>query len=190
MGIVWLATSFNYYLIQFLINTFEQVYWTAIFSSISEIMGYFTGACLLNKLGVRASLSVSFGLAFIGATLLLFYGLDHQESNLFPVLVLIAKFGIASAFNIIFISHTQIFPVLFSATAFGICNFTSRIFTGVSPVLAQIEEPTPLMVFLMTSLLALIVVWGVQVEKQERKSKGSKNSDENSEAYVKPMDTS
>lgn len=78
------------------------------------------------------------------------------------MLVLIAKFGISSAFNIIYVSHHHVFPVLFAATAFGICNFTTRIFTGVSPILAQLDEPYPMIVFFLTSLTGLTVVWGIQ----------------------------
>lgn len=77
MTYVWLATSFNYYLIQFLINTFEQIYFTAIFSSISEVAGLIIGGCLVSKLGMKASLSISFGFAFFGSLLLLVYGLSN-----------------------------------------------------------------------------------------------------------------
>lgn len=102
------------------------------------------------------------------------------------MLVLIAKFGISSAFNILFVSHQQVFPVLFSATALGILNFTTRIFTGVSPILARMEEPTPVMVFFITSILGLIIVWGIQVQKQVK----SEQDEINGETYVKPLDTS
>ena len=64
------------------------------------------------------------------------YGLAHQDSYLFPIFILIAKLGIASAFNILYVSHADIFPVLFAATALGFCNFVTRIFTGLSPILA------------------------------------------------------
>lgn len=53
MCVVWLLTSFNYYLIQFLVNTFEQIYTTAIFSSISEMIGIVAGGALFNAFGVK-----------------------------------------------------------------------------------------------------------------------------------------
>ena len=40
MMYVWLTTSFDYYLVLFLINKFEQVYVSAIASSISGILSY------------------------------------------------------------------------------------------------------------------------------------------------------
>lgn len=162
MMTVWLITSFNYYLIQFLINTFDQIYTTAVFSSISEIVGIVAGGALYSSLGIKASISFSYSLALLGAVLVLGYGLAHQDSWLFPVFILIAKFGVSSAFNILYVSHSDMFPVLFSATALGICNFVTRIFTGVSPILAQMEEPYPMAAFLLLSLLGVTVVWGIQ----------------------------
>ena len=40
MTLVWLSCSFNFYLIQFLLTSFEQVYSTTILSSLSDILGY------------------------------------------------------------------------------------------------------------------------------------------------------
>ena len=100
-------------------------------------------------------------LSVSGALMLLGYGLSHQESILFPMFILIAKFGISSAFNILYVSHSTVFPVLFSATALGMCNFVTRIFTAISPILAQIEEPLPVLIFLVLSMLGCSVVWGI-----------------------------
>ena len=43
MMFIWLTTSFDYYLVQFLVNTFDQVYISAIASSISDILSYIFG---------------------------------------------------------------------------------------------------------------------------------------------------
>lgn len=77
MCMVWLITSFNYYLIQFLVNTFDQIYTTAIFSSCSEMVGIVAGGALFERLGIKASLCLSFSIALFGACLLLVYGLEH-----------------------------------------------------------------------------------------------------------------
>ena len=76
---------------------------------------------------------------------------------------MIAKFGISSAFNILYVSHSSVFPVLFAATALGMCNFVTRIFTALSPILAQMEEPLPVITFSMLSLLGVGIVWGIQM---------------------------
>ena len=161
MCFIWLSTSFNFYLIQFLINTFDQVYTSAVGSSISEILAYAFAGVLYQTSGIKASLFVSFGVAFIGGMAILTYGLAHPKSLTFPLLVLVSKFGIACAFNIIYVSHSSVFPIAFAATAMGFCNFFARLFSASSPVLAQIEEPLPMVAFTFTSITACILALGI-----------------------------
>ena len=89
------------------------------------------------------------------------YGLANPQSIYFPIQVLVAKFGIACSFNIIYVSHSSVFPVAFGATALGFCNFFARVFSATSPVLAQIEEPLPIIAFTFTSVTACILALGI-----------------------------
>ena len=73
----WLVTSFNYYLIQFLINTFKQVYTSAVLSSVSEIIGTAFGGSLYAMYGLKQGMTMSFALALFGSLLILGYGLAH-----------------------------------------------------------------------------------------------------------------
>ena len=111
--------------------------------------------------GIKSSLFLSFGIAFTGGCALLSYGLANPQSIYFPIQVLVAKFGIACSFNIIYVSHSSVFPVAFGATALGFCNFFARVFSATSPVLAQIEEPLPIIAFTFTSVTACILALGI-----------------------------
>ena len=75
MAIVWLAISFNCYLILFLVNKFEQVYTTAFLSSLSEMVGNIAGATTYERIRAKGSLSISFMVTIFGSGLLLVYGL-------------------------------------------------------------------------------------------------------------------
>ena len=130
-------------------------------ASGSEMLGMVAGGLLLQYFGIKKSLAMSFASSLLGGILVLSYGLGHQESMLFPAFILLMKFGVSAAFNIIYLAHPMIFPVLFGATALGICNFTSRIVTGISPILAQMEEPAPMIVFMFLCLAGLSLVWGI-----------------------------
>ena len=77
MAIVWLAVSFNCYLILFLVNKFEQVYTTAFLSSLSEMVGNIAGATTYERLRAKGSLSLSFLVTIFGSFLLLIYGLQN-----------------------------------------------------------------------------------------------------------------
>ena len=74
-------------------------------------------------------------------------------------MVLLAKFGIAANFNIIYVSNADVFPVLFCATALGICNFLSRVFSAMSPIISTLEEPIPIIIFTIASALSGLIIW-------------------------------
>ena len=75
MSFVWLTTSFGYYLIMMLTNTFDNVYASALVSSISEIVAYIISGLFYDKIGVKLSLILSFAISFIGGILILAWGL-------------------------------------------------------------------------------------------------------------------
>lgn len=77
MSLVWLATSFGYYLILTLINTFDDVYITALTSSVSEMVAYVVSGLFYEKIGVKLSLILSFLISTVGGILILSWGLDH-----------------------------------------------------------------------------------------------------------------
>lgn len=75
MSLVWLTTSFGYYLILTLINTFENVYETAIVSSLSEMFAYILSGIFYERIGVKLSLVGAFAISTIGGVVILIWGL-------------------------------------------------------------------------------------------------------------------
>mmetsp|Transcript_20889 Transcript_20889/g.25653 ORF Transcript_20889/g.25653 Transcript_20889/m.25653 type:complete len:137 (+) Transcript_20889:1386-1796(+) len=136
MVVVWLITVFNFYLIGFLVNTFEQIFYSTIASGASEFVAQAFGGIIYEKIGTRNSLCLSYIIAAVGGFAVLFYGLEHQNEWIFPALVLVMKFGIASAFNITYVAHKSCFPVLFATSSLGYCTFICRFFTGFTPILS------------------------------------------------------
>jgi Na+/melibiose symporter-like transporter len=100
MTIVWLSTSFGYYLILTLVNTFDNVYEVAITNNVSEILAYFLSGLFYERIGVKLSLILSFAISALGGVLLLVWGLEHDDTDLFFVFFLLAKFGVTCTFNI------------------------------------------------------------------------------------------
>lgn len=77
MTFIWLSTAFSFYLLTYLVNTFQQVYQSALLSSMSELVGYATAGIAFHYFGVRGSLVYAFTISFIGGALMMVYGLDH-----------------------------------------------------------------------------------------------------------------
>ena len=119
-----------------MIVTFDQIYMSALISSITDLLAYGFSGLVFKMLGVRWSFIVCFGISTVGGLFLLFWGLENQETLLFLILVLISKSGIACTFNIVYIAHTSVFPTLFATTSIGFCNFLAKTFTASSPLFA------------------------------------------------------
>ena len=77
MILVWLFTVFNNYLLGFLVNTFDQIFYSAIANQVSELASKAISGVLFARLGVRSSLSVSFAMSALGGLVMYNYGLAH-----------------------------------------------------------------------------------------------------------------
>ena len=75
MMVVWLTASFDYYLIAYLVNTFEKVYSSAIASSVSELVAYAVSGYFYSLFGARVTFVVSFAISTLGGLIILVYGL-------------------------------------------------------------------------------------------------------------------
>jgi len=165
MTFVWLTTSFNFYLIQYLLTSFEQVYITTIYSSISDMVGYVSAAFIFTCLGVKKTQLLGFSIASLGGLAIMIFGLSHQDYWYFPLMVLFAKYGVALSLGVNYLSNAYLFPTLFAATAFGLCNTVARLFSALSPIFAQMDEPLPMMLFTGSSMITLTLVFCLQVPK-------------------------
>jgi len=75
MCCLWLSFSVNYWLINFLVNTFDQVYTSALASSLSDFLATGLGAIIYAKIGARLSFSGFFIMSCIGGIIIIAYGL-------------------------------------------------------------------------------------------------------------------
>ena len=137
MSLIWLTSSFGYYLIATLNSMFPDPYKTSMTSAFAEMMGYLISGLVYERIGVKLTLILSFSISTIGGVIILAWGLKHDESIWFLVFYLFAKFGVTCTFNITFAANAYFFPVLFAATAMGICNFLARLFSSFSFVFGR-----------------------------------------------------
>ena len=77
MSVIWLASSFGYYLVLSLINTFDAIYVTGITSSVSEMIAYAVSGLFYERIGIKLSYILSFAISTIGGVLILAWGLEH-----------------------------------------------------------------------------------------------------------------
>ena len=81
---------------------------------------------------------------------------------IFPLLVLVMKFGISGCFNITYVCHKGCFPTLFSTTSLGYCTFICRFFTAFTPVMAALDQTWSTGLFAFSSILGAFIVLGLK----------------------------
>ena len=106
---------------------------------MSEMCGFILSGFIFELVGTKRSFCFSFSLSFFAGLIIVFYGMENQDSWTFLLQILAAKFGIASAFNIVYVAHNSVFPTMFAASSLGFCNFLARMFTIASPLLAKVD---------------------------------------------------
>jgi fucose permease len=59
----------------------------------------------------------------------------------------------------------EYFPVAYSSTVFGACSILSRITTILAPLIAEINDPYPMLIFTCLAFMSAIAM--VKLEKNE-----------------------
>ena len=123
-------------------------------SQVAEFMANSLSGFVYSFLGAKYGFASSYVVSILGSTLLILYW-DNKDYIL--ILIIAAKFGISSAFNMSFIASIELIPALVAASVFGYCNVAARIVTMGSSVVAEIEYPTPLVVSIASASTAAVV---------------------------------
>ena len=70
--------------------------------------------------------------------------------------VIVARCGIAANYNLLYIQHLKMFPTLFLVTSLGIANFVCRIGVSIAPMVAEMKDPIPMILFTVLTFLTAI----------------------------------
>lgn len=87
----------------------------------------------------------------------LFLMIFWNNLTLIPFFITMAKFGVSATFNMVFIAFMQLIPTLYTATIFGISNVVARTVTIMSPLIAEMDYPTPLILEIIAVLFACFI---------------------------------
>ena len=153
---VWVASSFNFYLINFQLKYIKgNIFVNTFTSALSEVPATILAGVLYQKIGIRITLVLMFTVAIVGSVSLLVLGNDRID--LIPIFILLAKSGVSGTFNICYLANAQIFPAIFSGTAFGICNIGAKLATILAPMIAEVDPPIPMIIFTITAVIAAVL---------------------------------
>lgn len=128
---LWIAASFDYFLINFQMKYIDgDIYVNTIVSSVSEVIAYLISGALYSTLGPKISFIGSFSIAIVGSVFYVIFGEAHK--TLIPVMILGSKFGISGAFNLVYLANS-LFPPIYASTTFGIFNIFARLASMLAP---------------------------------------------------------
>ena len=150
MSVCWSVASFGYYMV----NSYQKYIKGNLFinnalGSIAEPIGYISSSLFLRCLSLKRLQVASF-LACLSFGITLF----SNEPVVIATAVFLTRFSNTSAFNLVYLANRALFPSLFLATCFGACNFTARIVTVLSPMVAEVQYPYPAAIFCVLCGLA------------------------------------
>ena len=74
----------------------------------------------------------------------------------FPFLIGVARGGSIAVFVTVWVAHPKMFPTLFAVTSMGISNIFSRSFVIFAPIVAEVEHPTPIILYTVLNIIACI----------------------------------
>jgi len=88
-----------------------------------------------------------------------------------PYMLMLAKGGVKVTFDICYLANSTIFPAIFAGTAFGFCNAGAKIASILSPMLAELDPPTPMSIFIAMSTVSAGLAWFIIPEEAALKKK-------------------
>ena len=163
---VWISVSVSYYITNFILKYLKgDIFVNSAISALSEVLSLFMAGYFYLKFGLIAALTVSFGLGFVGGMLIMFF---ESVPSLMPIFVLLTRFGIGSAFGLIYLANF-IFPVTYASQTLGFCNTTARTFTIMSPIIAEQEFPAPMIVFCALCIYGISIIRVLEIKKIQPK---------------------
>eukprot|EP00347_Sterkiella_histriomuscorum_P017312 403349866 len=147
MTTIWSFGSFGFAFIPFYLDSLHgNTYLFAIFSGSAELLASLACILITRWITLKQSILVFCSITCAASFAIIFaFG---STDILVALLVLFNNFGITSTFDIAYLLNTEMFPTIFLGTAYGFCNIIGRFITIMSPIMAKIQHPYP-MVFMV-----------------------------------------
>ena len=79
-----------------------------------------------------------------------------ENKMLIMILIMTTKFGINIAFTLCYIFIAEYFPTIVCSRVFGICNIFSRISTILSPLIAEVTPPIPMVIYVLVCFVSMV----------------------------------
>jgi putative MFS transporter len=149
MSVIWFVVDYNYFMLAFALKYFPgNLYTNGYASSFSDIVAYLCSSYIYSSLGPRKTFV---GLSVMSAISGFLMIMCAARPNIFPLLLLMAKFATSAIYNCMYIANADVFPTLFTASGLGITNFFGRIAAMLAPMIVEASFEGGLWLFAILS---------------------------------------
>ena len=108
--LIWLMSSFNFYLITFYLKSFPgSIYVNSICFAGADMIAFLSSGIILKKLSISQGLTISYSTSLVAGIAYLFLFRLKMDSVI-PVIVFFSRIGGSMSFNIGYISVARLFP--------------------------------------------------------------------------------
>ena len=159
--IVWSCAMFNFYLITFYLKYFPgSIFKNSIWFALSDFTSFVISGTILKKSGdPNKTLLYSFVLSIAGS---LAYLTFYWQVSLVPIFIILSRMGNSMAFNTVYVSNNRFFPTKYLASTYGLVNFVSHLIAVGAPLLAEVSDPYPFTIYLLSSIIGLVSSYFLQ----------------------------
>uniref|UniRef100_A0A673BZZ1 Solute carrier family 22 member 5-like n=1 Tax=Sphaeramia orbicularis TaxID=375764 RepID=A0A673BZZ1_9TELE len=138
-SLLWIVITISYYAL--LLNTSNlhgDPYMNCFLSALTEVPAYIIALVLLKFCSRHICQSSTL---FVGGVMILCVHLIPIDLPAIAVLLeMLGKFGITSAFCVVYAVSSEIFPTVIRNTAMGCCSMAARIGTIISPFIIYLGQ--------------------------------------------------
>ncbi|XP_029798226.1 solute carrier family 22 member 4 isoform X2 [Suricata suricatta] len=130
--LLWMLTSVGYFALSLNApNLHGDAFLNCFLSALIEVPAYVTAWLLLRTLPRRYIIA---GVLFLGGGVLLLIQLVPADYNFLSIgLAMLGKFGITSAFSMLYVFTAELYPTLVRNMAVGITSMASRVGSIIAP---------------------------------------------------------
>lgn len=147
---------FNFYMIVFYLKYFPgNIFVNSLSFAIADFVSYLVSGIIVKRTTTTKALIIAYSISLVGAICyLIFRHIEGISVGLIPVVIILSRVGNSMSFNTIYVTNNRLFPTTLMATSFGFANLVSHIVAIPAPMIAEITEPFPFIVFVLFTIFA------------------------------------
>ncbi|KAM9695509.1 solute carrier family 22 member 4 isoform 1-T2 [Trichechus inunguis] len=154
--LLWMLTSVGYFALSLSTpNLHGDAYVNCFLSALIEIPAYITAWLLLRSLPRRYIIA---GVLFMGGGVLLLIQVVPEDYYILSIgLVMLGKFGITSAFSMLYVFTAELYPTLVRNMAVGITSMASRVGSIIAPYFVYLGAYNRVLPYIVMGSLTILI---------------------------------